>query len=224
MKYLILAVLVVVSVLSIQLFAGSKESAEEKLKAIKLDVDYKDMLLEEVFADISAKTGVSIIVDPKCPEDFNYEFIEISLSMKNVSAYDLLLEIAEQAELRVVFKYGITLIVTPEQYYKGRNVIKIYDTRDINMEIRDFPGFKIRLKGNEPKYDPGLDWQPPPPIYEPFTPYYLDDYITEFVETDSWDDNYSATVYEFVGMLIVRQVPEVHLEIAKFLRELRQAR
>ncbi|MCD4656552.1 MAG: hypothetical protein K8S87_03300 [Planctomycetes bacterium] len=220
MKYAILAVLVVISVLSVQLFAGSTGIVIEKLQQTKIDVNYDEMSLEDVLADIKTKTGVSVIIDPKSAKEIDIEDIEITMKLTEIAAYDLLKAIARHAEMRIVFKYGMVWMVTPEHYYDGRNIVKIYDVRDITMKIRDFPGVSIRLKGNSTG-DNEIDWVEEEETYEPIIIDDLEDLIPDFVAKGNWDENPGASIQQLSGMLIIRQAPEVHYEIMKLLAEIR---
>ena len=221
MKYMVLAVLVVVIVLSLQLFAGSTEMAIEKLKVSKIDVTYDEMSLEDVLADIKAKTGVSIIIDPKSASEIDVDDIEISMTLNDIAAYDLLMAVAKHAEMRVVFKYGMAWMVTPEHYYDGRNIIKLYDVRDITMKIKNFPGIKIRLKGNSAGNE--VSWEEEDePIIDGIESDDLEEIIPDFVANGNWDENPGASIQQIGGMLLIRQAPEVHYEIMKLLAEIRR--
>ena len=221
MKYSLLLVLAVISFLSIQLFAGSTENAVEKLKAAKLDVNYDHLSLEDVFNDIQERTGVAVTIDRKSAAEVDLDDIEITMKLYDVSAYDLLMTIARQSEMRILFKYGMVWLVTPEHYYDGRNVVKIYDVRDIVMPIRDFPGIKIRLEGNSTgntvKWEPEDDFK----IERIGDVSDLEEIIPEFAAAKSWDENPGASIQQLGGMLIIRQSPEAHVEIMKFLSMIR---
>ena len=144
------------------------------------------------------------------------------MKLYGVSGYDLLMAVANYAEMKVVFKYGMGWMVAPEHYYDGRNTIKIYDVRDITMTIKDFPGITVRLKGNASGNEAGLEWEPDEETYDPVETDDLEDIIPEFVANGNWDENPGASIHQIGGMLIIRQAPEVHYEIMQLLAEIRR--
>ncbi len=220
MKYAVLAVLGVIVFFSVQLFAGTTEMAIEKLKVTKIDVTYDDISLEDVLADIKEKTGVSITIDPKSAKEIDIDDIVITMTLNDISGYDLLMAIARYAEMRVVFKYGMAWLVTPEHYYDGRNIVKIYDVRDLTMEIKNFPGISIRLKGNSTGEN-DIWIEEDEAKYERIETDILEEIIPDFVANGKWDENPGASIQQLAGMLIIRQAPEVHYEIMKLLSEIR---
>ena len=222
MKYAVLLVIGVIVFFSVQVFAGTTELAIEKLRQTKIDVSYDEISLEDVLSDIKSKTGVSIIIDKKSAAEIDIDDIEITMTLSNISGYDLLNVIAKYAEMRVVYKYGMAWMVTPEHYYDGRNMIRLYDVRDLTMKIKDLPGIKVRLKGNDTG-EAGLDWtgEDEEPNVDPIDIDILEEIIPEFVDEDSWEENPGASIQQLAGMLIIRQAPEVHYEIMKFLSQIR---
>ncbi len=227
-KSLLPALVIIVAVLSFVFFsqtakADNNRLVAERLKLTKISQNYEDNTLTEVLADLSQRTGVAIVFDPKAKDSVDPDEIMITMPLMNISAYNILQMIADENDLKLMFRYGIAWLTTPEFYYKGRNVLKIYDVRDITVKIQNFPGFSIRLRGNDTGDNQGPEWVPDEPV-EPVTVESLEDIIPEFTGGGDWSVNAGASIQQLAGMLIIRQVPEVHLEIMRLLAQIRANR
>ena len=112
----------------------------------------------------------------------------------------------------------------PEHYYDGRNITKYYDVRDITVNVTDFTGVTIRLKGSDSGYshpDICVDWDYDECWDEIDNSNDLEKLIYEQINPKSWYQNVGSSINKVNGMLIIRQTPEIHHEIRKLLSEIR---
>ena len=197
------------------------EQIRRTLDTKKVDVDFDETPLNDVIDYLKGRAGVAIVLDPKVGDDMGEE--QITVSMKNISLGNALRIILDFVDLTWTFRHGVLWITSAEEAFKGRTVLRIYDIRELTTKIRDFPGTRIRLRGDE---QGGIDFidEYDEPVVEPTDAEMLMETIEDTVAADSWGQNPEASIMTVMGMLVVRQTPEVHAEIAKLLAQLRQNR
>ncbi|MGE0434004.1 MAG: hypothetical protein AB7K09_06925 [Planctomycetota bacterium] len=205
--------------------SSTEQRQHEQLKLAmdtkKIDMDFDEVALSDVIEFIRNRASVSIVLDPKVGDEVADE--PITLTLKNITLANAMRIILDFVELTWTYRHGVIWITSAEEAWKGRTVLHIYDVRDLTMKIRNFAGTRIRLRGDE-SGQAGPIWIEDEPIVEPTDVDTLTDIIPEVVARDSWSDNPEASIITVMGMLVIRQTPEVHQEIAKLLAQLRQNR
>ncbi|MGE0435203.1 MAG: hypothetical protein AB7K09_00725 [Planctomycetota bacterium] len=205
---------------------GQEERAHEMIKnqldSKKLDMDFDETSLEDVLEYIKQRSGINIVLDPKVADDVAEE--PISLTLKNISLGSALRIILDFVEMTYTFRHGVLWITSPEEAWKGRTILHIYDVRDLTMRIKNFPGIRIRLRGDDGGGGGGPVWEDEDEPVEVPTTDDLEEIIPEVCNRESWDNNPEASIMTVMGMLVIRQTPEVHKEIMQLLSQLRANR
>lgn len=192
----------------------------DKIATARIDVSFDETAFVEAVNFIKNRAGIGIVVDPRVLSDVEDELI--TLSLRNASVKSVLDIMLDFLELRYTFRHGVIWITSPEEAFRGITVVRIYDVRDITMRIRDFPGTRIRLRGNDGGgAGGGPIFEDEDPPAEPIEVAELLDLIPQFTGGDSWETNPDATITQIMGLLVVRQSPEVHREVAQLLAQLR---
>lgn len=199
--------------------AADHDALARAIEVTTIDLDYDEAELADVIADIAARSGITIALDPKLIDDVGEE--EITLTLRGLTVRNALEVVLEFVELTFTFRYGMVFITTPETAYAGDTIMRIYDVRDITAKIKNFPGARIRLRSDE-SGRPGIEIEDEDPIPEPPTADDLEDLIPDAIAPDSWKENPEAMIMIVGGMLVVRQTADVHAQIARFLSQLRE--
>jgi len=97
-------------------------------------------------------------------------------------------------------------------------VLQFYDVKDLVAKIQDFPGQEINLVPS--KYQPPEFEEPPEPT-SPFEIESLIDVIKTTIDPEMWEIE-GADIQPKQGVLVVRQIPEVHQKLGQFLSDLRK--
>ena len=199
------------------------ELIRQTLDTKKIDVSFDETPLSDVIHYLKGRAGIAIVLDPKVGDDLADE--PITVTMRNISVGNALRIILDFVDLTWTFRHGVLWITSEEEAFKGRTVLRIYDVRELTMRIRDFAGARIRLRSDE-SGAPGIIciWPEDDEVIERADADTLMDLIPEVVAADSWAQNPEASIITVMGMLVVRQTPEVHAEIATLLAQLRQNR
>ncbi len=202
--------------------ARQQEVIRQTLAAKRIDLDFDETAFPEVIEYMRARAGINMVVDPNVLEDVEDE--TITLTLKNMAVGSALNIILDFVELKYTFRHGVLWITSPEEAWRGTTVMRIYDVRDLTMRIRNFPGTRIRLRGDEGGGGGGPVWEDEDEPVEVPTIDDLEEIILEVTSPDSWDNNPDASILQIMGLLIIRQTPEVHREIAHLLAQLRANR
>lgn len=182
-------------------------------------MNYEETDFPDVIEDITSKSGLTLLVDPEIAPDF--EDAPVTLRVNNLPLANSLKIIMDFNELKfVVREDGIVWISSADNpSVTGRMVVRLHDVRDLTVRVRDFPGTRIRLRGNDNGGGGGPIWEDEESPVEPIEVDVLQDIISENIAPDSWGDQ--ATIQTVAGQLLVRNSPEVHNQIREFLQNLR---
>ena len=117
----------------------SRKEGLRILEQIVVSVNFDDVVLGDALSYLSAVTGVNIIVGPALRKEGDADAIRVSLSLKKVSARQVLEFLAEGKGLGIGFQSGV-LTVTTLKEARGKPVLRLYPVSDITFPLRDFPG------------------------------------------------------------------------------------
>lgn len=204
--------------------AQPKESALAKLTSMQISVDFDAATLPEVADYFREATGLNFHIDAKVPRPAE---IRITARLKQVRVVSALRLILAQHDLAAVLRDGI-VVVTSRAEVERRVVTVVYDIRDLDFAIRDFPGPRIELEpspaggaaGPEIKFIM---------LEGPAVPRSREEGLLELIRAStggtSWDDNPHAKIQVAPnGLLIVTQSVTVHQEVERLLKLLRNRR
>ena len=209
---------------STEVNADSANNFSEKLHVKIIDAVYNETPLTEVVRDIASKSGARIAIHPKVKQLIDPDEVYITLSARQLSAENTLKAVANQVELKILFEHNVFWLISAEDYYSGRNVVKIYDVKDIACKIKNFQGITIRLRGNAVGIEPVFPGCDDDDDVNSVPTEDLAEYIPDYTAKENWSNNPGASVQQLAGMLIIRQTPEAHYEIKRFLSQIRANR
>ncbi len=195
---------------------------KQQLDSKKIDLDFDETSFADAIDYIKSRASINIVIDPKVADDCEEE--PITLALKNMTLGNALKIMLDFVDLTYTFRHGVLWITSEEEAWRGRTILHIYDVRDLTMKIKNFPGIRIRLRGDDGGGGGGPVWDEEDDVVEPTTADELQDIIPEICNRDSWDNNPEASIMTVMGMLIIRQTPEVHREITQLLNQLRANR
>lgn len=187
------------------------ESAERKLRSMKISLDFKGADLESVIRYLSEVTDLNVLLDKFATEK---EQAPVSVQLKDVSVKSALALILRPRGLSAVWRDGVILITTPEQ---EPLVLEIYDVRDLTTKLCDFPGVEITLATDTLGASiAGVD----DPVAQPDLP--LEEILKTHTGGKSWDDSPKVSLKLQNGLLVVKQSQEVHAQIRLLLSQFRR--
>ena len=225
MKRLVTALILTTLVLALP--AGSTDAAPgdrarlrtmlNRLDSTLVNIDFREMGLDEALKHISRFTGVNLLISPKLRNEIDPADLTITLTLSKISAREALRIILEFKNLGIVFRHGVLMITTREDA-RGKPVLRIYDIASLTFPIRDFPGPDLQLRPSGTVFDEDEDTNQRD---DPFTdPQFIVDIITGNVDSDSWDAD-GVSIQASGKLLLVRQSPTTHVKIARLLAMLR---
>jgi len=177
--------------------------------------------LEEVASFLQTVTGVNFLISPKVTEELDEEQRTIRLDLKTRSVRKVLDLMAETSEsLRWKIENGVVMFVTQDEL-KGGQVLRTYGVQDLIRPIPDFPGREMNVSpsGGTQIAEEEQDEREANVI----TGDALDTLIRNNVEPGSWEADPQNSLRISNGTMVVHQTPEVHAQIEKLLRDLREA-
>jgi len=180
--------------------------------------------LVDLAAYLQSVTGVNFVISSLATE-LDEEETNITLSLGERSVYKTLEIIAGRggmsANLRWKISNGVVKFVTAEELTGGQ-VLFMYEVRDIIHPVRDFPGGDVNISpsgGLEPAEEEAAEREA-----NVVTSDALDSLIRNNISPASWDaDPANSLRITESGTMVVYQTPEVHEQIHKLLRDLREA-
>jgi tetratricopeptide (TPR) repeat protein len=180
-------------------------------------IDWKagDVTLSGAINYLRSVTGLNFILSQKIKEEKADS--EIVLKVDNVSVEQVLDLITEPNEMAWKVNKGVVMILSKEEAI-DKPVLQFYDVKDLVAKIQDFPGQEINLVPSK--------YQPPeaPEVPEPKSPFEIDsliEVIRQTIQPSAWEIE-GVDIQPKNGVLVVRQIPEVHQKIAQFLSDLRK--
>ncbi len=177
--------------------------------------------LEEVASFLQQVTGVNFLISPKVREELDEEQRTIKLDLKTRSVRKVLDLIAETNEsLRWKIEDGVVKFVTKDEL-KGGQVLRTYGVQDLIRPIPDFPGREMNVApsgGTQLAEEEQAEREA-----NVITGDALDTLIRNNVSPGSWEADPQNSLRISNGTMVVHQTPEVHAQIEKLLRDLREA-
>jgi type II secretory pathway component GspD/PulD (secretin) len=204
----------IVAVLAMALPAPAQDSAREeienRLKNVRVSLDFKNAPLDSVVDYLREISSINMIVDPRV-RDKN---IMVSMKVGEISLRSVFGLMLKPHDCGVMVKDGV-LQILPKEVIRDRTLkMEIYDCRDILYPIQDFPGVDIALDVagvliQEVARTEGGEM----PIVE---------LIKAHTGGKSWDEDSKTSCAMQNGLLVVKQTPEVHAQVARLLNLLRR--
>ena len=184
----------------------------EKLGSLRLDVDFSNAKVADVIAYFREYSGLNFHLDADVKDD------AVTMKLKNVTLRTALKLVLGPRDLGCVYRGGV-LLITPKAKLDTQAVTRIYDVRDLQFQLQDFPGPKFEL-GEKPGLDPGIIFTDEPKVT--FTEDVIVDLIKTNVGSRGWDESPGVSITLANGLLVVSQTPAIHEEVRGFLDRLRQ--
>lgn len=181
---------------------------------------FANVPITEVVNFIRNLTQANVVLSQKVNEmDEGQKAVSVELPKRSVRAFLDTLKLLKNLSWRV--QDGYVLIGTPEDM-KSATEYRNYDVADLTQTVPNFPGPDISL------IPPSGQGIPNPADPDP-APVFTGDQIVSLVQANiapaSWQDAEAKTVIRFVpssNTLTVRQTPEVHSQLERFLNDLRE--
>lgn len=199
--------------------ARSKKHALHILDQLVVSVDFEEQRIADVARWLTNVTGVNVVLGPALLQRGDVDELKVDLSLKKVSARNVLDLVTESLGLAVGWRHGV-LLVTTVQEARGKPVLKLYTVADLLLPIRDFPAPDLMLRPAGADVEPETETVREPAWGDADS---ILDLVRENVGGESWeDDGISADTLN--DWLVIRQYPDVHERIADLLSRLRSAR
>jgi len=177
--------------------------------------------LEEVASFLQTVTGVNFLISPKVKEELDEEQRTIKLDLNTRSVLKVLDLIADVSEsLRWKIENGVVMFVTKDEL-KGGQILRTYGVQDLTRPIPDFPGREMNVSPTGGTQLP--EEEKVERVANVIEGDALDTLIRNNVAPSSWEADPQNSLRISNGTMVVHQTPEVHIQIEKLLRDLREA-
>lgn len=190
----------------------ASKTLRNKLRTIRIDVDFRNSTVSEVIDYIREVAGINIVVQRTMVVMTE---TRLTMKVKDVTIQSVLNLLLKPHEIGYKIEDGI-LIVLPLAEMKSDIKLEIIDVRDVMFPIRDFPGTDLSLLADSAgvAFSPAADETPPEfPIV---------DLIKAHTGGKAWDENPRTSLQLNNGLLFVRQTPEVIAQVRRLVAYLRQ--
>ncbi len=196
------------------------QEAMRRLDSIKVDISWKHLDLGEAVDFIGTVAGFNVIIGPEMQRDNRLEGLpDITLRLKKASLKQVAELVARFTDTRLALHGGILSFTTAEAA-RGKPVLRLYSISEITARIMNFPGPDMNLRSSDAEFEQ----EEPSEVENGFAdPERVVDMLKEFIEEETWEHE-GVSISADERRLIVRQYPEVHRKIARFLNMLRGAR
>lgn len=191
---------------------GNRE-IRRKIETMRISVDFEDASLKEVVQYIREVADINILIGRDIdPSD------TVNFQAKDVTIKTFLEFILQPYDNTFVINEEILWIVTRDhQLVRDRVKLRVYDIQDMLYRLPDFPGGEITFG------DAGIQIVQQPSQPQPD----ISDTIVELLMTFTggsriWDEIEGSDMILQNGMLIVRQIPEIHAKLERLLSQLRR--
>jgi type II secretory pathway component GspD/PulD (secretin) len=188
---------------------NTKGKVENKLKNIKVTLDFQNAPIDQVVDYLREISGLNIFVDSKVRD----KQIVVSLKVQELtlkSIFDLMLK---PQGCGVMFKDGVLQIMLQSEIDDRTMKMEIYDCRDILYPVQQFPGVDLDLG------TVGVLVQPPDETAGGEMP--IEEMVRAHTGGRSWDENPKASIKMQNGLLVIKNTPEVHKQVRRLLDLLR---
>jgi hypothetical protein len=196
-------------------------AVQDRLDTTYFEPKFANTPIAEIAGYLSNLTQVNVIISPKIAEmDEGQRSVTIDLPPKtSVKKFLGALQVVKNFTWRV--RDGYVYLGTPDES-KGQTEYRIYDVSDLIQIIPNFPGPEISLL---PPGAPPIPQGTEPEPASTFTLEQITQIIQNSISPTTWTDADAKTTIRYVqtsGTLVVRQTPEVHAQLEKFLDDLRE--
>ena len=202
--------LVAASVLPAASQDDASKSLWNRLRTLRLDVDFASTSLPEFVNYLREAADINIVISPRVDLP-----AKLTIKAKGVTVSSLLRLLLKPHRLAWKIEEGVLLIV-PDSELQSMVRLEIIDVRDLLLPIRDFPGVDITLNADAAgitMVEADDDSKAEFPIV---------DLIKAHVGGKTWDENPRASIQLLNGLLFVRQTDEVIQQIRRILVSLRR--
>ena len=200
--------------------AAGFEKAIAKLRRSQISVNYENVPLQDVLAELQKVSGVNLVLDPNIQAQRGE--ISVKLKLENVMPVSVLRLVLTMYDLMAVYGDEAFLVSLPKQ---EEPITLVYDVHELTvLRSFSFPSRKI-MRGLEPRYDDRFYLRPQWMIDEEREeaqgkPRYDADKLIEMLKAATpngdWEDDRYSITHES-GILLITQRPEVQVELAKIL-------
>ncbi|MBI4565207.1 MAG: hypothetical protein HY716_10990 [Planctomycetes bacterium] len=205
---LLLPALALVAGASVQ--EGEDRRLLEKIRTLKIDVDFRDTPVAGVADFIADVADINVFVHREVRESSD----TVTLRVKDVSIRSILNLALASKKFGFRVRDGVLHIAPREEFDKDVK-LELIDVRDLLYPIRDFPGVEMTLT------DAGAGLTALSEAVEP-AEFPLVDLIQAHVGGRSWQENPRTSIRLSNGILVVRQTPEVIAQIRRVVDYLRR--
>ncbi|MED5330347.1 MAG: hypothetical protein VX916_03560 [Planctomycetota bacterium] len=205
--------------------SGDPETAaiRQRLETVRIPPDFDDMPLEDILDLLKNVTGLNFImsqdVADEAPGMDNYS-LQDRAEQPVSRVLSVLLEDLSMPPLTYTVKNGVVQIITQEEA-RGDYVLQLYDIRDLTFTPTDYASedFNLLPSGTDAEsFQEGVEDDDPVPFIGEDNLLTL---IQDNIAPESWSDDVERNIELMPGTLVVRTTPDVHLQIANLLNDLR---
>jgi hypothetical protein len=204
---------------------GSAEPAAKaafaKMDNLKLSVDFEDTPLTAAIEYLKQVSGVNILIDKAVSDEREIDETRITLQVTDVTMRSAMALILEFSNLVVRWKHSVLMVTTPSRG-RGKPVARMYDVRDVTLEMKDFPGPTIKLEASDGNQSVGIGGLGDEPEPQAPTRDQIMDLLQELMPEDFEVEG--TSIATFGNAILIRQSPEVHAKITAILSLIRGAR
>lgn len=189
-----------------------------KLKLTRVSLDFQETSLVEVFQFIRDVSGCNLVLDSHLSGP-DYEDVKVTLALTDLPAQNCINLLCNMYKLQAVFTSGV-LYIAPQDQIKEKISLRVYDTRDLVFQVKDFPGPKIGLGE---KKDSGVSGaiftiEPEKTVFNDAEK--LLELIKETVDNDWEQEGQSISVHG--NVVIALTTKKVHRKIEFLISQLRR--
>lgn len=203
----------------------------DKLRNTQISIEFQETPLPSVLDFFRERVGVNLIIDRQNVQQPDEISVSINLTQDQVSAYKGLQIVLGSENLAFDFR-ECTLLVTSQEAER-QIVFDMYQVKDLNFRLRDFPAPSFQLASQDDDEDQsglgtgaglgqGGQQQGDEESQTAFTGKQLVELIEQVVSPQTWEDP-GAQVEVSNGLLLVRNTPEVHDQVLRLLENIRRS-
>ena len=208
--------------------APENEALRDRLLTTQMDVDYKDMTMEQVANNIFFTTDIPVSVDPEVKQDLDNAAVYVNLSgLRDLPVQSLLNILVEQTGegLAWTIRNG-RVYITKTEKAADLPIPRVHQIQDLTFPITNFKGPDLRRiplpgeAGDDQEttvFNSELDSDKK--LIEPDEVVNL---VRENIARESWDSGvgYSIGLADSQNLVVIH-TPQVQRQVADFLDDLR---
>ena len=203
---------------------------QARLRSRKIpSIAFPGVTVEEAIQAVSVISEVPIVLDYEVAGELDSAGIELNIpelsDLSVESVLDILLSWASSEDMKLVHspQSGVVL-VTSQAKAQGQSIPRVHSIQDLTFQLTDFKGPQI---GYIP--EPGAEFDEENPLFgtdeagtQIVEPEEIVNLVRDNIASDTWDTgNNSIDVTENRALMVINS-PEVQLEVARFLDDLRR--